>query len=326
LAPIMWIQVEQLVARRPLLVLTCTLALVAGVSLSACAIDDRQPEVVAPKTGAPQSGSNQPSRGARDAGDSCGGSTCVAIGSELPIETTPASTPGAGGSAMAQTRTPQQGGAAGGAAGTIAEPASGPRARPPRCVAPNGVSGAPRNIPDAVTLLNALPKPTTLDCFLESLDRPIDVFATSSTSSLQPALEADSPRMFIVRGALQMSIVPAGSASARLLLGFRTTVSRSIKAEILFPLQTALSMSSLFDGVLPGSPSNCGQCHADEIQITRPDFPGPVFESDVIDALPRFDVTVDTLRAASETCDAQAQPERCAMLSALFDYGDVLQH
>jgi hypothetical protein len=38
-----------------------------------------------------------------------------------------------------------------------------------RCVAPEGATASPRSIADVVTLLNALPSPVTLPCFLETL-------------------------------------------------------------------------------------------------------------------------------------------------------------
>ena len=332
-APIMWIQAGQLVACRPLEALSCTLAFVAGVSLSACALDDRQPEVVAPKTGEAQSGSNQRSNGTPDAGASCESSSCVAVGAERPSESVklgsqsgPAAMTGAGGAAGSNGIDVPGVSSGGASAGGAAATASGARPPAPRCVPANGVSGAPRSIQEVMILMNTLPRPTTLDCFLQSLDRPIDVVATNSTASLQPAIDgADNPRMFIVRGPLEMSIVPTGTASAVLLLGFRTTPSRSIKTEILFPLQADITDSNLFERVLRGSSTKCGDCHADESQTSEPDFFGTVFESDVIEPLPFQDVAVDTLRMESQSCDPQVQPERCAMLSALFDYGDVRQ-
>src|SRR5690348_2790353 len=53
-------------------------------------------------------------------------------------------------------------------------PASVPNPQPssaPRCQAPPGVSAKPHSTDEAVQLLNALPKPTTVPCFLESLER-----------------------------------------------------------------------------------------------------------------------------------------------------------
>ena len=38
-----------------------------------------------------------------------------------------------------------------------------------------------------------------------------------------------------------------------------------------------------------------------------------------------FQVGVDVLRAEAEGCDGQLEPERCGMLNALFDHGEVRQ-
>src|SRR4051812_6170971 len=77
-----------LVARGPLRALSCTLVFLAGVSLAACSIDDRQPGVPTLNTGGSPTGSKQPSAGTPDAGADCQGPTCVAVGSERPIEPT----------------------------------------------------------------------------------------------------------------------------------------------------------------------------------------------------------------------------------------------
>lgn len=58
---------------------------------------------------------------------------------------------------------------------------------PRRCVAPPGISAAPSSIAAAVALINALPPPVTVACFVESLDRPLQVVATASDLSAQPA-------------------------------------------------------------------------------------------------------------------------------------------
>ena len=42
-----------------------------------------------------------------------------------------------------------------------------------RCRPPAGVSGYPKTTQAALDLLNALPKPTSVACFVESLDRPL---------------------------------------------------------------------------------------------------------------------------------------------------------
>ena len=67
----------------------------------------------------------------------------------------------------------------------------------PRCVAPEGVSTAPQTIAEVVTLLNALPKPLNLPCFVASLARPLSLHAVNSPFSAQPAQGRRSPRIFI---------------------------------------------------------------------------------------------------------------------------------
>src|SRR4051794_26926429 len=66
-----------------------------------------------------------------------------------------------------------------------------------RCVAPAGTTSSPQTIADVVELLNAMPKPVSLPCFLSTLARPLEVHATLSVTSAQPAVGKRSPRIFI---------------------------------------------------------------------------------------------------------------------------------
>ena len=75
-----------------------------------------------------------------------------------------------------------------------------------------GVSGSPTTISEALILINTLPKPTTLACFLEALDRPLTLYMTESDRSLQPSPGPRSPRTFVLRGDLEMSFVVEGLA------------------------------------------------------------------------------------------------------------------
>ena len=70
-----------------------------------------------------------------------------------------------------------------------------------------------------------------MDCFLERLDRPLTVLGVASVFSLQPAVGARSPRIFIFDPGLVMSVVPAGMGSPYLELAEYTTPLRSIKAQ-----------------------------------------------------------------------------------------------
>ena len=136
-----------------------------------------------------------------------------------------------------------------------------------RCVAPPGVSDSPQNTDEAVQLLNALPKPTTVACFLESLARPLGAFATKSQVSAQPALSARSPRVFVKLGPLWVSVVIDGASSY--LMEFGELVGgdppQSVKGELLLPLAEAVAPSAPYDRVAEDATGTvCRACHTRE--------------------------------------------------------------
>jgi hypothetical protein len=194
---------------------------------------------------------------------------------------------------------------------------------PDVCVTPVGVSGSPRNMSEALILMNSLPKPVSLACFLQALSRPLSLYMTSSDQSLQPSPGARSPRTFIVYEPMVLSIVLDGPARIALELGYRTSASRSVKTEILFPLSTDVTFANVFDEVVSGNLTKCGNCHTGETVTFHPDLPVDVFESDIIAPFEMYEVDLAALRAERSNCDPAAEPERCALLSALFDHGEV---
>lgn len=209
-----------------------------------------------------------------------------------------------------------------GGSGLPVQPVGDPNA----CVTPLGVSGTPSDMEEAIILINSLPKPTSLDCFLQALSRPLNVYMTSSADSLQPAVGARSPRTFIVFEPLVMSIVFDGPGQGALELGYRSSPARSVKTEILFPRTTDVTESNFFIGAVDAADSvstRCSACHTGEVQTLSSGFPGEVFESDIIPPLDFQEVDVEDLRAERQTCDASAEPVRCGMLSAFFDFGTV---
>jgi hypothetical protein len=192
------------------------------------------------------------------------------------------------------------------------------------CRPATGVSGRPSTISEAIILLNTLPKPVTLACFLEALDRPLSLYMTKSDDSLQPAPDERNPRTFILNGDLEMSLVFGGAASNTLEFGFRPIISRSIKAEITFPLTTDVSETSLFDRVqVTERTTKCGACHVGEAHADFPGFPLGVFASDVIAPFEMDEVTIESMKAETASCDAATDEYRCGLLTALFEHGDV---
>ncbi len=191
-----------------------------------------------------------------------------------------------------------------------------------RCIPPSDVSASPRTIEEAVTLLNALPAPVDIACFLESLERPLKVVATSSTFSAQPASGAENPRVFLFAGDLVMSVAPAGEGVKLLEFGEFIDDFQTIKGEVELPLEGQLAPSDPYSRVLFEEGTGCGLCHRNEHEVGTvgdvPQYASLAYQPALHHALAEEDV-----RDAYEAC-AGEDTERCLILSALFDHGPVL--
>jgi hypothetical protein len=187
-------------------------------------------------------------------------------------------------------------------------------------VHPCSRDAAPESIDEVVATLEVLPSPVTLDCFLVSLERPLGLELTSNPLSMQPADGPESPRIFLRSDELNMSVVPAGEG--RHLLEFGEVYSDlSVKAELAFPIVLPLDPETPFARVRTPdgpTPTGCGVCHAGEIDVGEGRFASTPLR-------PRAStlVSIDDLRHEHETCASDVDPERCSMLSALLDHGDV---
>jgi hypothetical protein len=195
-------------------------------------------------------------------------------------------------------------------------------APPSACRPGSGASGAPATIGELVALVNSLPRPLELPCLIESLDRPLDLHAAVSTISLQPALRERSPRIFLLRGNLIVSVVPEGMGQALLEMGQLVTEDRSLKAEIAFPVMGPLAEADPFEHVRRGEGTSCRFCHPSEERATElPD--APAYVSGAFSPTLRSRVSLENLRQERIRCDPAVEPTRCAMLGAVFDHGEV---
>jgi hypothetical protein len=195
-------------------------------------------------------------------------------------------------------------------------------AGPARCRPAVAVSTAPTSIAAVVALVNALPHPVTLPCFLESLERPLALDAAYGSISLQPGVGRRSPRVFLFVGALVLSIVPEGRGSQLLELGEQVGDNRSVKAELAFPIEEPLPPAHPFEEIRANNGTTCAACHPDEVRATDFAF-AEAFVSGAFRPLPRARVSVDGLASERQRCDGVAEPARCAILGALFDHGEV---
>jgi hypothetical protein len=189
------------------------------------------------------------------------------------------------------------------------------------------MSGSPQTIEQAVELLNALPKPTSVACFVESLDRPLTAFATKSIFSAQPALSAQSPRVFLQLSRLWISIVIDGDSSTLIEFGYLVPGDRvqTIKGELALPLEAPIGPAAPYDRVrFEDRGTVCGFCHIGERQVEEVTF-AAAFASVAYRPRPESQVSIEALQVEAQLCDVRAQPNRCEMLAALFDGGLVTE-
>lgn len=193
------------------------------------------------------------------------------------------------------------------------------------CHAPARVNAAPQTIEDVTALINALAEEhggtVELPCFLASLARPLGAAASSGFVSAQPAAGARSPRMFLWSGALVMSVTPEGIGADLLELGLQTSPTRSIKAEYAFPVTAPLSPSAPYDRILGQPGSTCSACHAHETPVKSVTW-ATAYESEVLRISDFDDVDVGNVAVESKSCDPAMEPQRCAVLGAIFDQGN----
>jgi hypothetical protein len=189
------------------------------------------------------------------------------------------------------------------------------------CAPAPGTTGRPSSIAETVDLVNGLPKPASLACFLEALERPLRLVATRSFFSAQPAMGSRSPRIFLFTDGIIQSIVPEGSARNLLEMGEATSPASSIKAELEFPIAEPITLATAFERLPLDGITTCGVCHNGHVPVLGIEG---AFESEVLRPADQELVPLAELEDEARRCDGEIEPERCAMLGALFQHGEVI--
>lgn len=203
----------------------------------------------------------------------------------------------------------------------VPEPIERPASEACRPLDPT-VSTYPQTIEETISLINALPKPLSLGCFIESLDRPLGVNATTSVFSAQPAAGERSPRLFLMMGNLILSIVPEGDGSLLLEFGEFVSERQTLKGELVFPVEDTLPVDAAYERVLfnEGQSTVCGFCHRGEYSSDL--HPGG-FISEAFRPAYWSVVELEWVELQWRTCDANLEPDRCAILDGVFGRGEV---
>jgi hypothetical protein len=194
---------------------------------------------------------------------------------------------------------------------------------PPTCFLPAGHSGRPETIEQVVALLDALPKPVTVACFLQTLDRPFHIDTSSGNFSLQPAFGENNPRIFVLSGPLVFSVVPKGEGSAVMEFGLRRDTGQSVRGEIAFPVVETLAPSAPYARIDNGGGTVCRPCHEAESRDPGIDFT-EAYASKPIPPAWENRVKPSYLEWVYQHCDPVLEPDRCAVFDAVFGPNDVV--
>ncbi len=181
-----------------------------------------------------------------------------------------------------------------------------------------------KTVQDAVALINALPKPLSIDCFLANLKLPLKVFAVNNSFSAQPSVGADSPRIFIISNNLILSVVPAGEGKNMVEFSQITRAGYSIKAEIHFPVSAGLPGDTPYAQILNGSyGTTCMSCHRNETRATTISV-GEAYESEIIMPSPFQRVSQTYLLNQAKECNSRIDDFRCRLLKTIFIRGQAV--
>lgn len=191
------------------------------------------------------------------------------------------------------------------------------------CGAVPGTS-EPKSIDEVVQVINALPKPLSISCFLASLKRPMKVFAVDNVFSAQPSGGRDAPRIFVFSQNLVISVVPRGPGKDLVEFSEVINSTDSVKGEIAFPVTSQLPVSAPYSRILDGqlNATQCRVCHTSEVTYNKITT-GPAFASKILfpDGLSR--IPQPTLKYYSLNCNLETDRFRCEMLRTIFLDGNA---
>lgn len=186
-----------------------------------------------------------------------------------------------------------------------------------------GTPGDPQSISELISFINSLPMPLTLDCLILNLKSPLYINATSSKDSVQPANGVSSPRIFVFKGSLIISLVPSGEGSKILEFSELKGDTRSIKGEVSLPVYSKIMPAEPFVRISTGGRTSCSGCHGSERVEGNVDG-AVVYSSLALRPESKNNVPVEYLKTEASNCAFYKEAsERCKVMSALFK-GNVI--
>jgi hypothetical protein len=186
------------------------------------------------------------------------------------------------------------------------------------------------DVQSVVDWINAMEKPLTLPCFIESLPRPLKIQPAYSEFSAQPSPGYHSPRIFfffdrlILTVAVDQDFVEYPYPLLEMSYLVDESALITTKAELKFPVTETLSPAAPYTGLsFNDNISQCSFCHPQESILTTIDDI-PIYQSSIL--RPTTPLPVNRLHQENDGCVAEEEPHRCAMLSSIVDHGELQPH
>ncbi len=184
---------------------------------------------------------------------------------------------------------------------------------------------SPETVVDAIEVINSLPEPT-IPCFVANLARPLRVVVSRSQLSAQPAFDDANPRIFLLRDGMAMTVVPEGMGQHLLEFGEWTTPTRTIKAELPFPVTLPVAANAAFERVLlddqsiTGVDSACSVCHhAEQLEMEVDGV--NAYSTSAYRPSDKLVSELSTVEVERALCPDDDRSERCDLLRAVVDFG-----
>lgn len=177
-----------------------------------------------------------------------------------------------------------------------------------------GKDAAVSSIQETVALLNLLPKPVSIPCFIAALPRNYALTAAESPASAQPATR-EEPRFFLSSGALIITVTGSGAGKEHVELSEFDGSRFSIKGDLTFPIADELEATTPFAMKTEGKDSPCAACHG--LEKGGPKDARDATSSEALRPSDEAILTADEVGAIKAACESELSAS-CQLVRAIF--------
>lgn len=179
---------------------------------------------------------------------------------------------------------------------------------------------SPTTFEGVAELVNKLPKPLSVNCFLYNYDHPMNIFAVDNELNAQPSGGPDNPRIFIIKNDFTISVVPLGPGKDNVEFSKIVSNGKSVKGDLHFPIEETIEEDTIFSGIVNETNDGtvCRLCHGQESQ-----YSGLSYSSNIIPPDESLRITKQDLSEEIKKCRTDETSSRCAMINYIYSAGEV---